>query len=73
MFEKYAWLIILTLVQAVLIAFKIIENKNGKKKGNPTSSYHPCAQHGERLANLEARTENVEKGIERIERKLNGN
>jgi len=39
-----------------------------KRTGN---NPHPCARHGERLATLEEAVENLEKGLDRIERKLN--
>jgi len=60
MSDKEIWLVILTLSQAVLLGLKIIEYLSRKKNGNPTplgNNPHPCQQHGERIAKLEASLE----------------
>jgi hypothetical protein len=66
---NYIWLIILTLSQAILIALKVIERFNGKKKEIDDP---PCREHGEKIAALSARVEMIEKALERIEKKVNG-
>jgi hypothetical protein len=50
----YAWLALVTLAQALLIALKIIANRNGKRKETGSGNNpHPCQEHGERLRGLE--------------------
>ncbi|KKN64678.1 hypothetical protein LCGC14_0489470 [marine sediment metagenome] len=61
---KIAWLIILSfgmLIQALIMALKIIREKS-VKKNNP---------YGERMATLEEAVENLEKRMDRIEDKIN--
>lgn len=64
--QKVIWLLLVTLAQAVLIGLKIIEFLSKKKDKEPASSKspnlsasnpHPCQQHGERIAKLEASLE----------------
>ena len=70
--QAFQWIIIaiVVLAQAVLTALKIIEKRNGGKE--PGNNPHPCAKHGERLATLEEAVGNIEKQLERIEKKMNG-
>jgi hypothetical protein len=68
--SNYVWLTVLTLAQAVLIALKIIERRNGRRMNNGAGL--PCREHGEKLAALDAKVDMLEKTIERIERKING-
>ena len=56
---KYLWLAFLTLAQIVLVGMKIIEKRNHKKNDNP-------GNHGERIAKLETKVENIEKDITEI-------
>lgn len=78
--EQYAWLAVLTLAQAILIAFKILEKRNNKKiniSNNKSSNKlsnnpHPCARNGERIARLEEGMEDVNRRLGRIEDKMNG-
>jgi hypothetical protein len=77
--EHTLWLIILTLSQAVLIALQIIRTRNDRRHrlsngGNSDSLADPppCKEHGERLVKVETKVEDIEKTVERIERKLNG-
>ena len=57
----YAWLALVTVSQALLLALKIIANKNGKKKeaGELGNNPHPCQSHGERLKGLEVDLERL--------------
>ena len=58
---KYLWLVVITLAQVVLVGMKILEKRNNKKNhsGNP-------GNHGERLATLETKVENIEGDIKEI-------
>jgi len=67
---QYVWLTIVSLSQAILIALKIIEKRNGRRLNNGAGL--PCQGHGEKLAMLQAKTEMIEKAVERLERKING-
>jgi hypothetical protein len=51
----YAWLALVTLAQALLIALKIIAGRNEKEEEtkSPGNNPHPCQAHGERLRGLE--------------------
>lgn len=75
------WLIILTLVNALMMAMKIIEKKNGKKNGgNGTGKYkynpHPpgetkiCRENRDMIIAVTTKVEGIEDNIVSIFKKL---
>ncbi len=57
---KYGWMIILTLAQIVLVAFKVLEKRNGKKNNKSHNPGNPG--YGERIASLETEVGNMKDG-----------
>lgn len=72
MMEKYAWLIILTLVQ--IVQFLVIK-KNGKVykfNPHPPGEARRCQENRDIIIQLKTDFENFEKRLDRLEGKLNG-
>jgi len=67
------WMVILTLAEGILIAFKIIDKRNGKKfryNPHPPGEADTCRNHGEAIASIKTDITNIKDDIKRIERKL---
>ena len=77
--ELIKWLIIglVVLAQAILVALKIIEKRNGKNtivkyNPHPPGESQTCRDHGEAIASIKTDIVNIKDDIRRIERKING-
>lgn len=69
------WLVVLTLAQGVLIAFKIIDKRNGKKyryNPHPPGEAHTCREHGESLASIKTDIANIKDNIKKIDKQIHG-
>jgi len=63
---QIAWLVILTiltLAQALVLTLRLVNNRRNNRKDNPG--------HGEKIAILETKVENIEEDIKEIKGKLN--
>lgn len=72
------WLSILSLSQAVLVAFKIIATRNGRRRSKDPSNPDLCQKHsdelkkhGEDLAKMGEAVEGLKEDVKRIEDKIN--